>query len=99
MTTVEAPRPTNGLKKLGFVPEASAKSYEIASSIYVKAKSYVPESLQPRLEKVEESVANVRDRLSPWGWEGPGRSCQGWRVSLRVMRGPNRPIHTPVYRR
>lgn len=50
---------SNGLKKLGFVPEAGAKSYEIATNVYTTAKSYVPASLQPRLEKVEESVTNV----------------------------------------
>lgn len=59
MTTVEAPPRPGSLKKLGFVPEASARSYEIATNIYSTAKSYVPASLQPRIEKVEESVTNA----------------------------------------
>lgn len=63
------PRP-NSLKKLGFVPEAGAKSYEIATNVYTTAKSYVPASLQPKLEKVEESVTSVRSKAG-------SRSCAG----------------------
>lgn len=47
------------LKKLQFVPEVGAKSVNVAGNVYSAAKDYVPESLKPQLNKVEESVVNL----------------------------------------
>lgn len=80
MTSVEAPPRPTSLKKLGFVPEASARSYEIATNIYSTAKSYVPASLQPRIEKVEETVTNV---------------SRVWRGRLREVPRPRRRCRLP----
>jgi IMP dehydrogenase/GMP reductase len=49
----------NGLKRVGFVPEAGTKGYEIASQIYTTAKGYVPATIQPTVTKVEETMTNA----------------------------------------
>lgn len=80
MATVSAsPSSAAELHRLNFVPEAGAKGCEIASNIYATAKGYVPASLKPRLDKVEESVSQVRTAR-------PRAACRG--ASLPSPRSP-----------
>lgn len=47
------------LKRLAFVPEVAEKAVNTASSLYSTSKTYVPASLKPRLDGLEEQVGNL----------------------------------------
>lgn len=47
------------LKKLGFVPQVSTQAYNTLGSVYTTAKTYVPASLKPQVERVEETVTSI----------------------------------------
>lgn len=58
--TVTAP-PANGaeLKRLQFVPEAAEKAAYTAEKLYTSGKAYVPASMKPKLDQVEERVSSL----------------------------------------
>lgn len=50
---------TPGLKHLAFVPNAIGRAYGLADSVYAKAKSFTPASLDPYVKTVETNVAKL----------------------------------------
>lgn len=44
------------LNRLAFVPEYGTKGYSLAANAYEMAKTYVPASVKPQIEKLEETV-------------------------------------------
>ena len=53
-----APQP-NGYKKLGFVEDVAERGVDVAGTAYATAKKYVPQSVRPRLDLVEEQVTSI----------------------------------------
>jgi hypothetical protein len=44
------------LNRLAFVPEYGTKGYSYAAMTYEMAKTYMPASVKPQIEKMEETV-------------------------------------------
>ena len=59
MATVAAPPQVTDLKRLSFVEEAAEKASVKATALYSASKRYVPESVKPKLDQLETSVATT----------------------------------------